>query len=815
MADFDKAINYRTDVIMNYNRNEVDDLDYINLKEKIIKENLNQNNQYNKYEENTRVYNPLFSPNTFINQQTNYSEINKIDKKEFDPYLNFLNNRGLNGNNIKVRYNVEYINIDSVNRNIIPYNITPNIYKLNINPLSIINDKLNIKIDSNIINTLNVGDNFSLTNIKNISASYLAYGDTNYNNQVYDNNGVMIQQPLLIQFFKDKDYAQISVNPNFSYVLSTNPLDAVNFSVLYKYFDTSKSSVLISGFRGVREQTYFDNKSTFITYIDSVNQQYNTNIKTTIIKNDTKYPYIGNIPISFINQTHQIYFVPPSEPTIVPSISKFYIQLPWASDGTNIYSSSDAENYNISLTFNHYNLIPLNELNADYPINSEHINGYHIIDSIDMTSNIITCKIYLPINSLYVNLNNFKYIDFGGDNIYFAPVTKIAYGYPNQNNYIINLNKVFNNVIQLKLIDSLFVNPSITFINYGDGKNNRLYFQNIENIEEIQYIEIPEGTYDTISLKNSIEYQFSQLQRKINPINFGYDLNYNVIFSIDISTNITTITSYKSKTLQIPITNVNPVINQNDLSVGVGTFTITILHENHGISYGNPNVIFDGFIDHLGIPASSLNGIKNITIIDTNRYSFVINNVNLSSTKIITNGGNNVKVLVPSPLKLYFNYSDTMGSVLGYRNPGYETSITEYSYIQKNTDIYYGEINKDVNGNEIILKNNAIKFKKYEYFLMNCNLTNINNLSNAQKKEIFFAKFKINDNTTITDSFSQTPIYFYNPIMQLNQIGFSFYNPDNTLVDFKDRDHSFVLEITTLDNLPELTSINPNISLKT
>lgn len=809
MAEFDKALNYGTDVIMNYDKNAVDDLDYINLKEKIIKEKI-KNTNYD-YDEQRRMIDPLFDPNPFISQQIDYGEKNQIRHTEFDPYINFLNEKGLNGKNVKVRYNVEYINIDSMNRNQLPYNVTTNNYKLTNNPLSIINNTLQIQIDQNIINNLNVGDKFTLTNISSISNKYLAFGDLSYDNQIYNNNNVIIQQPLLIKFFKDKNYAQISINPNFYYSNSTNLNEAVNFSVIYKYFDTKKATVSISGVRGVNSQTIINNNQ----YIGLINNLSNSNqTSTTVYKNDENYPYIGNIPTSFINQIHQIYFLPPNE-SIIATVSKFYIMLPWASDGTNIYSDSDAENYNITLTFNHYNLIPMNELIADYPINSEHINGYNVIKSIDTINNYITTTIYPPIDLIYINKYNYTYPNFGGNNVFFSPIQQIAYGNPNQNNYTINLKKTYNNVVQLKIVDSLFINPSITFINDGIGKNNRLYFQNIENIEEIQYIEIPEGIYTTGSLSDAIEYQFKQLKRNINSSNFYYNLNYNVTCNIDSSTNIVTFKSYKKTKIQTSISNIDPAITQNDTTIGTGTYTVTITHKNHGIFNPNPIVVFDGFIDHLGIPASILNGEKSITVIDTNRYSFTINNVNLNTTKSITNGGNNVSVAVPSLMKFYFNYSDTMGNVIGYRNTGYETSITNYNYIQTNNDKYIDEINKDVNGDDIILNNKFIKLKKYEYFLMNCNIININNLSNAQTKEIFFAKFRITDDTMMDNSFSQTPIYFYDPIIQLNQLGFTFYNPDNTLVKFKDRDHSFVIEITTIDNLPELTNINPNISVKT
>ena len=815
MSEFDKPINYKTDVKMNYDKSLADDIDYINFKDRLLNEQRNINN-INSYEESEHQINPLFAPRTLIADQFDYKQTNKINVEDFDPYLNYINNRGLTNKNIKIRYNIEYVNVDSRNRITMPQNIISKSYKLNNNPLTISNTELIISLDSTITNTLNIGDKFSLTNVQPFKKIYIAYGDANYANTTNINeNPNEVQttpEPLLIQFFKGKSYAQININPNI-YVNTNNA--QVDFSVLYKYFDTTKANVTITGIIGVQTQNIYTNTSTTAqndTYqiINNSKTQYkiiNSNI------NNSSYPYIGNIPISFMNQTHRIYITPPNEMDTVPNINKFYILLPWASDGTNIETTS--ENYNITFNFNHYNLIPLNELNSDFPINSEHINGYHIITSVN--TNYITCKLYPPIDPVYINSNNYTYPNFGENNIYMNLIEKIVYGFPNQNNYTITFNKIFNNVIQIKMVDSLIRNPSITFINTGDGKNNRLYFQNIEDVEEIQYIEITEGIYNISTLKTAIEYEFKKLSRNINSDNFGYDLNYNVIFNVDIPTNVVSFESYKSKILQVAITSITPSINQNDITIGSGTYTITIQHNNHGLSSTNSIGVFSGFIDHLGIQGSDLNGTHLLTIIDSNRYSFTLTNINLTSNKIITNGGNNIKVMIPSPMKFYFSYTDTMGSVLGYRNPGYETSITPYNYIQKNTDIYISEIAKDVNGNEIVLTNKSIKLSKYDYFLMMCNvpfIANINNLNNVQTKEIYFAKFKITDDTLISNEYSDTPIFLYDPIVYLNQIGFTFYNPDKTLVDFKDIDHSFVLEITTIDNLPELTAINPNVSVK-
>ena len=182
MSEFDKPINYNTDVKMDYDKSLADDIDYINFKDKLINEqNRNISNEY-EYEENSGV-NPLFSPQTEISNKIDYTKKNKIKLKDFDPYINFINNKGLNKQNTKIRYNVEYVNIDSINRTVMPQNIISKSYKLNINPLTISNNELLISLlslDSLNINALNIGDKFSLTNIQSFKKIYLAYGDITY-----------------------------------------------------------------------------------------------------------------------------------------------------------------------------------------------------------------------------------------------------------------------------------------------------------------------------------------------------------------------------------------------------------------------------------------------------------------------------------------------------------------------------------------------------------------------------------------------------------------------------------------------------------
>jgi hypothetical protein len=784
MSNYDRPINYERDVIMKYDKNLVDDEDYINQKNDILNKKINEEHNI-KLEAND--YNPLFTPDSLIQNQFNNSRPSYIKTEEFNPYLNFLKKKGLDDqNNIKVRYNVEYINIDSLNRNKIPRNLPKVTYDLVENPLSIVNNKLQIKLNEQQIKNISIGDKISLTNIKPFEKIYSAYYD--------DKN-------TILTFTENKKYIQINTNANI------NVTDTLKSYL--KYFDTTKVYIKISGVQGVKINNYFEieNKN---PYDSTANNKY---IKVVQNNNDPEISYIGNIPVSFINNVHQIYLVPPGETDVLFDENKFYILMPFASDGTNIITSSDSNNSNYNITFNfyHYNFIPINEIEADYPINNEHIRGFHIVKSINLTNNYIITDIYPPIDLNYINNDNYKYLNFGGNSIYFSIIDKIEYSYPNQNSYIINLNQAYNNVVQIKIIDSVFKNPGKTFYNTGSGKNNRLYFQSIENIEDIQYIEIDEGIYTNDTLKTTIETKFSQNSRKINTANFGYDLKYNMNVNINESTNVITFTSYKSKTLQTPINNIDPVININDSGIGEGTYTVVIDHLDHGVYDDTTVALFSGFIEHLGISASYLNGLHQINVIDKNRYRFVLNNVNLTPQKTLTNGGRNVTVFVPSPIKFYFNYPDTVGTTLGFRNPGYDSSVTNFNYIIKNSDPYLNELEYDVNGDKVIIKNKSIKLYKYDYFLMECNIVNL--LSNANTKKNFFTKFRITGDNIISSELTETSAFFYDPIYELDKIGLKFYNPDNTLVEFDDNDHSFTLEITTIDNIPELTNINSTRSL--
>ena len=757
MSNFNRPINFTRDIIGKYEKDNNNNKEYIQNKNDINQDKF-KTDIYD-FKEVKIPLNPIFDPTALIGNQIDFDKQNIINQKEYDPLLHFLNQRGLYDKNTKIRYNVDYVIIDSSMRTKVSQNIISNYIKIQSNSLSIKRNKLYVYMEPNNIINFNIGDKISLTTLE--------YFDQLYRSSTNGNT--------IITFYSGKSYIQINMNPNTNISQYTN----------YVNVDTTNVKVIISGVKGV-------NTIDFVNY------------------NDDSSGFIGNIPISFINSEHQIYITPPGT-SIIPDPNIFYILMPYTSDGTNIATNSI---YNIKFSFNHYNFIPVNQINANYPLDINQTNGYQIISEINY--DYITFDIYPPLDLDIPNNNNYEFLNFGNC-LYIGVISQTILGYPSQNSYTIDLNKLFTNVIMIRIVDSTFNNPNKTIFDCGQYKNNRLYFQSIENKTDIQFIELDGGLYNINTLKTAIETKFSEKSRNITDTIFNYDLNYNVIFNGDLGTNIVTFESYKTKTLQVPIESVNPIINQGDITIGTGVYTITIRHDNHGITSNTENILFSGFIEHLGLYPSNLNGLHVVTIVDKDRYQFTLNNINLNTLKTITYGGRGVKVRVPSQIKLFFNYPDTIGNVLGFKDVGNDTSITNYNYIIKNIDPYINEYNIKK------CKNNNIILELYKYFLITCKelsivYTNTDIITNTNKVNNIFAKILMENidninNDILINTFSPTPKFYYDPIAELYKLTLQFYYPNGELVDFGDQEHTFTLEITTFDNIPALTNITTNVTI--
>ena len=167
------------------------------------------------------------------------------------------------------------------------------------------------------------------------------------------------------------------------------------------------------------------------------------------------------------------------------------------------------------------------------------------------------------------------------------------------------------------------------------------------------------------------------------------------------------------------------------------------------------------------------------------------------------------------PLYFQFNflYSDTLGKILGFRNPGELGSITDFNYEITNYNKYLYE-NEDK-----ITTNNKINLNDINYILLSCNL--LNN-SNENKSSFIFNKIKY---------FPLAKIYLNNlgsivynnhinlinkldyVIPDINEIEFIFHDIYGNLYDFGNIDHSFILNFAIEKIEDRYTNINTNTGL--
>ena len=54
------------------------------------------------------------------------------------------------------------------------------------------------------------------------------------------------------------------------------------------------------------------------------------------------------------------------------------------------------------------------------------------------------------------------------------------------------------------------------------------------------------------------------------------------------------------------------------------------------------------------------------------------------------------------------------------------------------------------------------------------------------------------------------PIFYYIPITRLTELTFEFFDPMGATYDFNNVDHSFILELTMIDSIPENTGLKSN-----
>jgi hypothetical protein len=337
--------------------------------------------------------------------------------------------------------------------------------------------------------------------------------------------------------------------------------------------------------------------------------------------------------------------------------------------------------------------------------------------------------------------------------------------------------------------------PNITIEDiFIDDTNNNFYWENL--IDNGCYnIKIPHGNYLYCELLSVMQDLIKKVKRNINK----YYINIHDCNEMDIKFNKNlNLFEFISYNVFILPKCIFKIVRDNN-----NDCIVTIEHINHNLSIGD-TIYISNSLDYLFLNSIYINSIEGhiiTNIIDDKYYEIKIYNINEIDEKIDTHGGCEIKLKTRISFRLLFNRDNTIGKHIGFKNVGNSHSITPFS---KQLDNY-------------VIKNKNNFYHHYEYknryILLLCN--NFNYCSYLNDIQYFY-KFQLNDNgnnnLTLYNTYVNTPITINPPLNKLSKLEFKFIYPDGTNYNFYNQNYSFTLEITTINNSPENTLLNPTIA---
>lgn len=635
---------------------------------------------------------------------------------------------------------VSLINVDSRHRNKLPQNIInmePDF--LSSNPIQTTSGSSTIKLTVNYNHNINVGDMIILQNCKSTTQIL--------NNPIY----------LLFEF----DYMIINMN---------------NHKILDEYVVDGNYKVTIS---------HYDNSQ--INNYDRL---------------------IGNIPLNSIIGTHSIDTVASSKmsTTIQETIMKyllitpeqlnnnyFFIKLPFNYINKNYVGGNKNFNqfHNIIniYKFDFLNIggIILQYINANYPINYQQFQSSHKVTSVN--ENII--EFVASTNALYTQQS-------GGDKVLVGVVVNMIEGYPDASNYTIQLKKSFTDVVRLELVTT-----EIPFVNFNiknnvSTQNNNLYWKYLEDGEYVYNITIPEGNYETVSLRTTI----ITLMNKIPRIS---DSNVYNLFDVTFNQNSQEVQFTAFTKYNLP----NSLSIQQNAALGTN-LVLTIKHPNNIVKKGDIIIISNS--QSIGSVSSTFlnktHTVYSVNLVESTYTVIITLDLNISNIDLVGTGGTGVTIQIPAMASFLFNRSDTIGDILGFKNVGQPNAITPFSTIVSNFTDYILPTPFDEVGNT----NNAPSLLNlsgdYYYLLLYLNdfegiYTN-SNIANA------FSKILMNGTSgeIMFNSFVNSPLEFDIPLSTISELKVQFTYPDGTIPDFRNFEHSFTLRIVERISRPVKTGLS-------
>jgi hypothetical protein len=461
-------------------------------------------------------------------------------------------------------------------------------------------------------------------------------------------------------------------------------------------------------------------------------------------------------------------------------------------------NNSIALNQVFKLSYLHISGIELGYLNANYPINNNNYQSYHEVTNV-INSNIFEIQIFLK---------PYMTISGGGSKVQVMKIINTITGYPNANNYVITLKKNFNNVINIELVSTEF--PYIDLI-IKKGINDKLYWKHLNDGPYVYSVEIDEGTYNADTLLLKIQNKLNNVKRIIST---DISTIYN-IFNIEFESNTQSIIFKSYENIKLP----NSLLIKLETINNNQYYILRIIHKNNTVEINDIINISNAVdttikiqnnndIEIYSISSNYINGDKKIYNININdqTYDIILGLKEEIITDIINNesqGGDNIVIKIKTKISFLFDKSDTIGDIIGFKNVGNLSSITQFNSIISNKDPYIYSNNLDQVGNIIDYSSKFINLTgKYNYFLMYLN--DIEYIYNNTLPSSF-AKILLSGNPgdILFNTFVKYPTELYSnvfPINTLTELTIKYLYPDGNEINFRNIEHSFTIKIVEIIN---------------
>jgi len=656
---------------------------------------------------------------------------------------NIKRNEDINNNLKEDRIKISLLNVDSIYRNTQPKNINES------NTKFLPKDPITTKKGSNMLkfhypnHNLNVGDFITITNVESINKtilnSFFLFNSFNY---------LIIK----INHSVPKDYKLCIDNLEIDIKLLTE-LDS-NVDADTKFYGSIPINMLI-GLKKVN--TYQDILDENLNMTTNILEKLKTSIAGEIDSN-LQYDYI-------------------------------YDNFLFAKLDFNFISNSNLDLYKINhvynISFTSINGIPLNFINADYPINYDKKQGKHEVSNIEND--------YIHI---YTKSKAYSTGELGGSKISLFKILKTISGFPNAGEFALNLRNNFTNVVRIELVSSEF-----TFTDYviKEGINNKLYWQHLDDGDKVYEISIPSGNYSATNLIETISTQLNSIERITStPENRIYN-KFEII--LNTFTNRLDIKAFSQTVLPNSITESIVIIDSNQY------YQLDIKHPNNFVETTDFITISNS--ETIGeIPKTSINAIHQVYKINKTdqTYSIILLPFNKITNVSAQKGGSSLKIKTTAKVRFLFNKPNTLGEILGFSNPGDVYSVTPFSSVISNNDSYIYQNDLDTVGNKSSISNILQFTGKSNYWLLYLN--NFESVILNNGLESCFAKILLagTQGDIIYNSFVNSPIEFDVPIPTVSELNIKITDSKGNIINFENTNFSFTIRIYELISKPKGTA---------